>query len=93
MEQLAKDAGHHPIDLNDTNTHLTRGILQDEAKILSNSRTPYPRIPQKLWPITRKDGKPRKHYHLMKIPFDAEIIAKIGYAKTYQLLLYFEKTH
>jgi hypothetical protein len=45
-----------------------------------------------LWPTARKDGKPSQHYHLMQIPFDAEIVPETGYAKTYQILLHFGKT-
>jgi hypothetical protein len=51
----------------------------------------YPRIPQKLWPSERSDGKPSQHYHLIQIPFDAGIIVETGLAKTYQLLLHFER--
>jgi hypothetical protein len=89
---LAIDVGHHPLDLNDIDTHLKKSILEDEARILSNSSIAYQMIPQKLWPITHKDGKPGQHYHLMQIPFDAEVIVEIGYTKTYQILLHFEKT-
>jgi hypothetical protein len=89
MEQFAKDAKHHPSDIN---THLTRGIPQEETKIRSNSRTAYPRISQKLWLFTSKDGKPRQHYCLMQIPFNAKITIETGYAKTYQFPLHFEKT-
>jgi hypothetical protein len=45
-----------------------------------------------LWPTARNDGKPGQHYHLTQIPFDAEIVPETGYAKTYQILLHFEKT-
>jgi hypothetical protein len=91
MEQLARDAGQQPFDLSDINSHLARGIPQDEARILSSSKISFPRIPQMLWPSARKDGKPGQHYHLMQIPFDAEIVLETGYAKTYQILLHFEK--
>jgi hypothetical protein len=92
MEQIAKDAGHPPIDLSNINAHLTNGIPQDESRVLANARIAYPRIPQKLWPYERSDGKPSQHYHLTQIPFDAGIIAETGLAKTYQLLLHFERT-
>jgi hypothetical protein len=91
MEQLARVAGQQPFDLSDINSHLARGISQDEAKILSSSKISFPRIPQMLWPSARKDSKPRQHYHLTQIPFDAEIVPETGYAKTYQILLHFEK--
>jgi hypothetical protein len=82
LEQIARDAGHPPLDISDINVHLARGIPQ-EARTLSNSRISYPRIPQKLWPNMRKDGKLGQHYHLTQIPFDAEIVVATGYAKTY----------
>jgi hypothetical protein len=90
MEQLAKDDGQQPIDLSNINSHLQQGIPQDKARILSNSN--YPRVPQKLWPNARKDSKPGQHLHLTQIPFNAKINVETGYAKTYQLLLHFEKT-
>jgi hypothetical protein len=92
MEQLAEEDGQHPIDLSDINYHLQRGIPQDEAQILSNSKIAYPRMFQQLWPKIRKDDKSSQHLHLTQIPFDAEIDEEIGYAKTYQLLLHFKKT-
>jgi hypothetical protein len=91
MEQLARDAGQQPFDLSNINSYLAQGIPQDEARILSSSKISFPRIPQMLWPSAKKDGKPGQHYHLMQIPFDAEIVPETGYAKTYQILLHFEK--
>jgi hypothetical protein len=92
MEQLAKEDGQHPIDLSDINYHLQRGVPQDEARTLSNAKIAYPRVPQKHWPKMRLDGKPGQHLHLTQIPFDAEIDVETGYAKSYQLLLHFERT-
>ena len=42
--------------------------------------------------FARKDGKPGQYYHLTQIPFDYEIVLETKYAKTYQILLHFEKT-
>jgi hypothetical protein len=92
MEQIAKGAGHPPIDLSNINIHLANGIPQEESRLLANAKIAYLSIPQRLWPSERNDGKPSQHYHLTQIPFDARIIAETGLAKTYQLLLHFEKT-
>jgi hypothetical protein len=92
MEQLVSEDGQHPIDQSDINIHLVNGLLHDEARILSNASISFPRVLQQLWPNIRQDGKPRQHYHLTQIPFDAEISSDTGNAKTYQILLHFEKT-
>jgi hypothetical protein len=74
------------------NLQLKRGVPQEGARIFTSSKIVYHRVPQKLWPTARIDGKLGQQFHLTQILFDAEFDAGTGYAKTYLILLQFEKT-
>ena len=90
MEMLAIDLSVEPY-VYSLETCLQAGIPSKEACELVSAQITFPRTLQQLWPFSHNDNVPGQQYHLTQIPFDVEIDSLIGYARTYQILLHFEK--
>jgi hypothetical protein len=58
MEEIAKQAGNKPIDLNCSRTNEQAGMTPDEALELATAKIAFPRVIQRAWPNTRSDNKP-----------------------------------
>ena len=73
------------------NACLQAGIPSNEACELVSPQIAFPRTLQQLWPFSRSDNVLGQQYHVIKISQDVEVDSLIGYARTYQILLHFEK--
>ena len=63
----------------------------EEACELVLAQIAFPRTLQQLWLFSHNDNVPGQQYHLTQIPFDVKVDSLMGYARTYQILLHFEK--
>jgi len=82
MELLAQDKQIEPLVYTMAECqHL--GIPEPKAIELTTAIVAFPRIPQKLWPITRSDSNPGQHLHITQLPFDIATYKHTGYALTY----------
>ena len=70
---------------------LQVGIPSEEACELVSGQIAFPRTLQQLWPFFRNDNVPGQQYHLTQISFDVEVDSLTRYARTYQILLHFQK--
>ena len=90
MKMLAIDLSVEPYAYS-LEACLQAGIPSEEACELVSAQIAFPRTLQQLWPFSCNDNVPGQQYHLIQIPFDVEIDSLTGYARTYQILLHFEK--
>ena len=70
---------------------LQARIPSKEACELVSAQIAFHRTLQQLWPFFHNDNVLGQKYHLTEIPFDVEVESLTGYARTYQILLHFEK--
>ena len=90
MEMLAIDLSVEPYAYS-LEACLQVGIPLEEAYELISAQIAFPRTLQQLWPFSYNDNVPRQQYHLIQISFDVEVDSLTRYARTYQILLHFEK--
>ena len=90
MEMLAIDLSVEPYAYS-LEACLQAGIPSKEACELVSAQIAFPSILQQLWPFSRNDNVPGQQYHLTQISFHVEVDSLTGYARTYQILLHFEK--
>ena len=90
MEILAIDLSVEPYAYS-LEACLQAGIPSKEACELVSVQIAFPRTLQQLWLFSSNDNVLGQQYHLTQIPFDVEVDSLTGYARTYQILLHFEK--
>jgi hypothetical protein len=91
MEEIARQAGIQPIDQSCPRSNEKAGLSTNEALELAAAKVAFPRIRQQAWPNTRSDNKMDNHFNLTQLPFDVQVDTATNFARTYPIMLHFEK--
>jgi hypothetical protein len=91
MEEIARGAEQTAQSHNSTQTNEGLGVSPKEALELETTTISFARVPQRVWPYTRSDNIPGQQYHITQISFGIQIDPDTGFARTYKILLHFEK--
>jgi hypothetical protein len=91
MEELARQARNQPIDQSCSRANEKAGLSAEEALELTSAKVAFPKIRQQAWPNIRSDNKMDNHFHLTQLHFDVQVDTTTNFARTYHVMLHFEK--
>jgi hypothetical protein len=92
MEQLAAEEGLPECRTDGpTEDLVAMGYIQEEAEELEQAIVAFPRVPQKLYPSSRKDKVLGQHFNLTQIPFEVDTNPDTGLSLDFHITIYFEQ--
>jgi hypothetical protein len=92
MEQLAAEEGLPECKTDGpTEDLVAMGYIQEEAEELEQAIVAFPRVPQKLYPSSRKDKVLGQHFNLTQIPFEVDTNPDTGLSLDFHITIYFEQ--